>query len=113
MEYETNGKPVNCFVIILYSLILGTFAAINAASGLLSIALGNRRVVHKLTCGTLGKPDSKGYLFTWPLYIGLQIGGNALVALLMKSAPGYLGSFRIGELVVFLTARLCSGEVAM
>ncbi|KAK3389789.1 hypothetical protein B0H63DRAFT_519022 [Podospora didyma] len=101
-EDNDIGKAIVCHG---FCLLLCTFAAINAAAGVLSLVLGHRRVLHRLTCGILGKPDCRGYLVTWLLYVGLQLGGNAGVALLMKSAPGYFSSFSIVELMIFLTAR--------
>jgi len=87
------------------SLILGTFAAINAAAGLASLVLGSRRVIRMLTCGMLGKPDSKAWGYMWIVNLALQLGANVVVALLIKSTPGYLSTFSVGELVLFFTTR--------
>jgi len=41
------------------SLILGSFAAINAVAGIMSLFFGNRKVVKKPTLGLLGTPTAK------------------------------------------------------
>lgn len=87
------------------SVILGSFAVINILAGALSLVLGNRKVVQKLTCGLFGKLESNGWQYLWLLSLGLHLGANAIVARLMQATPGYLSTFSVGEMVLFFTTR--------
>jgi len=87
------------------SLILGTFAAVNAMAGILSLFFGNRNLVHKLTFGFLGTPGSKAWRYMWLLSVALNLGANAVIARLIQTTPGYLSTFSVGELMLFFTTR--------
>lgn len=87
------------------SLVLGTFAAINVIAATLNLILGSDRVVSKLSCGLLGKPDSGGWRYMWVVSLGLQLESNALIAMVVKNTPGFLNTFDVGDLVLFLTTR--------
>ena len=87
------------------SAILGTFAAVNVINALLGVVFGHRLVVNKLSCGLLGKRESKSWAYTWAVTVALQLGANAVIAVIIKNTPGYNSTFRIGELVLFFAAR--------
>jgi formate/nitrite transporter FocA (FNT family) len=106
------------------SKILSTFAVVNAAVCFVSIIFGNRYVVkfgearivggEKLrnntnktivTCGALGKVNTSSWKFMWILTVGLNLIANAIVAAIIKHSPGYLATFKVWELMLFLLAR--------
>jgi hypothetical protein len=87
------------------SRILGTFVFTNVAVAVISILLGHRLVTKKLSCGLLGHRDSTSYLYLWIPSFGLQLGANAIIAVLIKNFPGYQSGFGVGELTLFLCVR--------
>jgi formate/nitrite transporter FocA (FNT family) len=58
-----------------------------------------------VTCGKLGKVSSSSWKFMWIITVALNLAANALVAAIIKRAPGYLSNFKIWELMLFLLAR--------
>jgi len=87
------------------SSILGLYAAINAVCTILSILAGNSSIIRIITCGMFGNEDGNPWRYMWILPFGLQLGANACVAALTKSAPGYADQFQIWELMLFYTLR--------
>jgi len=87
------------------SNILGLYAAINAVCTILSILAGNSSIIRIITCGMFGNEDGNPWRYMWILPFGLQLGANACVAALTKSAPGYADQFQIWELMLFYTLR--------
>jgi hypothetical protein len=85
------------------SRILGTFAAVNIIVAIISVILGHDLIVHKLSCGLLGR--SKKVTWQWIIPVGLNLGSSAVIAVLIKSRPGYGAGFEVGDLVLFYTAR--------
>jgi hypothetical protein len=84
---------------------LGVFAATNGIVSVLSIVVGNRLVAKALTCGVFGKKQSSSYWYIWMVAFAVQLGGNALIAYLIKRNPGYGDDFAIWQLMLFYTAR--------
>jgi hypothetical protein len=85
------------------SQILGTFAIVNIIVAVISVILGHELVVQKLSCGLLGR--SKEVTWQWIIPVGLNLGSSAVIAVLIKSRPGYGAGFEVGDLVLFYTAR--------
>jgi hypothetical protein len=87
------------------SSILGLFAVTNIIATVLSIFLGNHYVVQWVTRGYLGRPSRLSPLTGLIAPLGLQLGGNALIAHLIRKTDGYGDSdFTIAELTLFLAA---------
>ncbi|KAI9766854.1 MAG: hypothetical protein M1839_004759 [Geoglossum umbratile] len=87
------------------SAILGTFAVVNAAVGIISIIFGHRRVTKTLTCKLFGHMNSTSWMWMWIPIVGLQLGANTLVAKIIHLTPGYEQNFKTWELTLFFTAR--------
>lgn len=89
------------------SQILGSFAIINLCVSLIAPLLGHRKVVSYLTCGALGKPHSQAWKFLWILQVILQLGANALCALMVIQSPGYITDKMpaVWDLMLFYTTR--------
>jgi hypothetical protein len=87
------------------SSLLGTFAAVNGIVSLLAVLFGHRHVVKKITCGFFGKRHSQSWKIMWILPVGLQLAANASIALLIQRSDGYASTFKITELMLWLTAR--------
>jgi formate/nitrite transporter FocA (FNT family) len=58
-----------------------------------------------VTCGALGKVTSKSWKYMWIFTVLLNLAANALIAAIIKQAPGYLADFKVWELMLFLLAR--------
>jgi hypothetical protein len=58
-----------------------------------------------MSCGMLGKPESRSWIYMWMVPVGLQLAANALIAFIIRKAPGYHADFHIYELMLFLLAR--------
>ncbi|KAF2199488.1 hypothetical protein GQ43DRAFT_464779 [Delitschia confertaspora ATCC 74209] len=88
------------------SAILGTLAIVNILVSALSILFGNRRVLHWVFCRRWFKTlDSHAYRYMWAVNVGLQLGANALIAVIFQRAPGYHADFKVWELMLFFTVR--------
>lgn len=87
--------------------ILGSFAIINLTVSAIAPLLGHRKVVSYLTCGLLGKPHSQSWKFLWILQVILQLGANALCALMVIKSPGYITEKMpaVWDLMLFYTTR--------
>ena len=83
----------------------GTFAAVNGVVSALAVLFGHRLVVKKITCGHLGKKNSRSWTFMWILPVALQLAANAFIAFLIKKTAGYKADFKISEIMLFLVAR--------
>lgn len=87
--------------------ILGSFAIVNVCVSAIAPLLGHRKVVSYLTCGVLGKPHSQSWKYLWILQVILQLGANALCALMVIQSPGY-NTYRmpaVWDLMLFYTTR--------
>jgi hypothetical protein len=86
------------------SLKLGSFATINIIIGLLSIILGRRSLVQKITFGYLGRAGSP----LWPLMgvisVALNLIANYINALLLRRIPAF-SDVPVGSLVLFWCTR--------
>jgi len=71
------------------SHILGVFAVVNVISSLLSLVCGNRILIKRVTCGYMGKSNSKWWAVTWVVQCGLMLGANAFNAWLTVSNSQY------------------------
>ena len=87
------------------SSLLSTFAIVNAIVSLLAVLFGHRRVVQELTCGYFGSRGSQSWKLLWILPVGLQLSANACIAVLIQRAEGYEATFKVSELMLWLTAR--------
>ncbi|KAF2686299.1 hypothetical protein K458DRAFT_210776 [Lentithecium fluviatile CBS 122367] len=88
------------------SWILGTLAIVNVVVTVLSIPFGNRYFLNRLTCRFLfNAKSSNAYRYTWVFTVALQLGANALIAMIFQRTPGYRASFKIWELMLFFTIR--------
>lgn len=86
--------------------ILATFAVINILVSILSLIVGNQKLIESVTCGYIDGDDDKVtwfYMFIFPL--GINLGSNALIAYLYKSTPGFGENFTIADLTLFYTTR--------
>ncbi|KAF2473641.1 uncharacterized protein BDR25DRAFT_386472 [Lindgomyces ingoldianus] len=68
---------------------LGAFAINNVIVALLVPLFGRRTVLKKITCSFFGNPHSRGFLFTAPIMIILNIASNLINAVLVRRVPGY------------------------
>ncbi|MCJ1345915.1 hypothetical protein MMC31_004125 [Peltigera leucophlebia] len=87
--------------------ILGSFAIINACVSAIAPLLGHRKVVNYLSCGALGKAHSQSWKYLWILQVILQLGANALCALMVINSPGYI-TYKmpaVWDLMLFYTTR--------
>ncbi|KAI9772137.1 MAG: hypothetical protein M1839_002549 [Geoglossum umbratile] len=84
---------------------LGTFAVVNVITSVLAVLFGNRKVVSALTRGLFGKEDSKAWRYLWLVSFGLQLGANAIVALVIQRTAGFGSTFAVGDLVLFYATR--------
>lgn len=89
------------------SQILASFAIVNACVSVIAPLLGHRKVVSYLTCGYLGKPHSQSWKYLWIFQVILQLGANALCALMVINSPGYITDKMpaIWDLMLFYTTR--------
>jgi hypothetical protein len=85
--------------------ILLVFAIENIISSVLSLLVGHRRIINRLSCGLFGHPGSKAFRFTWVIPLGLHLGANAVIAAIFRGTPGYLHDYSIVDLMFFFTAR--------
>ena len=86
--------------------ILGTFAFVNVVVSVISLIVGNSKVIRFLTCSFCGSDDDSEtwfYMFLFPL--ATNLGANALIAYLYKTTPGFGNTFTIGDLILFFTTR--------
>lgn len=82
-----------------------SFVSINISVFAISLILGRRTVVHKLTFGKMGKPEGSGmWVLTSLFFLGLSIAANFINAYLIRSAPGF-GSVSLGDLVLLWCSR--------
>jgi hypothetical protein len=77
---------------------------VNVLSSAFSLFTGNSDIIFKITCGKLGKKDSKAR-YTWVFPFAMQLGANAAIAAIIRGTPGYRQSFTIIELVLLYLAR--------
>ncbi|KAI9769095.1 MAG: hypothetical protein M1840_004446 [Geoglossum simile] len=84
---------------------LGTFAVVNVVTSTLAVIFGNRKVASVLTAGLFGKERSSSWKFFWLVSLGLQLGANAIVALVIRRTDGFDSTFAVGDLVLFYTTR--------
>lgn len=85
--------------------ILVNFAIINVLVSLISLLLGNAKILNKITCGFIAGEDDKTtwfYMFIFPL--GINLGSNALIAHTYKHTDGF-ESFSTWDLTLFYTTR--------
>lgn len=85
--------------------ILGTFAAVNFVTTAMSYFLGDFHIVRRITCGLLGKPTGKPWLYMWAVNLGLQLISNVAIATIIKNVPGYTDKFHIGQVVLLYATR--------
>jgi hypothetical protein len=71
---------------------LGAFAAVNAAMAFATPLLGRRILVHKVTFGMLGRPNSPLWVLTAFIVVGLQVGSNYLNYRIIRDTEGFSGS---------------------
>lgn len=89
--------------------ILGNFAIINVLVSLVSLFLGNSKIVKLITCGCIdGDEDddkkSLWWLFMFLFPFGLNLGSNALVAHRYRTVHGF-DDFHTWDLTLFYTTR--------
>ncbi|KAF2464644.1 uncharacterized protein BDR25DRAFT_380904 [Lindgomyces ingoldianus] len=89
------------------------FIGVNIVAAIVSAVFGNRRVVRRLTCGLMGKPLSRSFLYMWIVTLALNLGANAINAWLIKKTPGYDATFGIGELVLLFCLRPRVGWIVL
>lgn len=89
------------------SWILGSFAIINCCVAAIAPLLGHRKVVSFLTRGRLGKSHSQLWKVLWVPQVLLQLGANALCALMVVRSPGYDTQKMpaVWDLMLFYTTR--------
>lgn len=87
--------------------VLGSFAIVNICVSAIAPLLGHRKVVNYMTRGHLGKPQSESWKFLWILQVILQLGANALCALMVIQSPGYSRENMpaVWDLMLFYTTR--------
>jgi hypothetical protein len=106
---KPDGGQVSC---PSASATLGTFAVVNAVVTVLSLFMGNRLLLHYLSGGKLGKPESHSWRYMWLVTFGLQLAANAIVARIYTRS-GNEDSPRIWQLVLFFTTRPRLGWLVM
>jgi hypothetical protein len=84
---------------------LTTFAVVNIVTSVFAVIFGNRKVASALTAGLFGKKGSTSWQFLWFIPLGLQLGANAIVALVIQRTSGFGSTFTVGDLVLFYTTR--------
>ena len=87
------------------SLVLGIYTVTTIAITGLSLVFGNRRVIHRLTFGVLGRPGSAAWKWTWLLGLGLQVSAAFLIAIIIAREPNYESTFPIWALALLLLTR--------
>jgi hypothetical protein len=82
-----------------------SFALINISVFIISLYLGRRTVIHKLSFGKLGDPKGSGmWIVASVFFLGLSIAANFLNAHLVRSTPGF-GSVPLGDLMLLRCSR--------
>jgi hypothetical protein len=82
-----------------------SFAAINLSVFAITLLLGRRTFIHKLTLGVMGKPKGSGtWVLTALFFLALSIASNFLNALLIRSSPGF-GGASIPDLMLLWCSR--------
>ena len=92
---------------------LGTIAVVNVDSVLLGWILGNRSVVHRLTCGLLGRHSTPhwSWMFLWILPAGMHVAVNTVVAAIIHSHPEYTTTFNFADLAILFFTRPRAGWI--
>jgi hypothetical protein len=68
---------------------LASFAIVNCIMALILPIIGRRTLINRLTLGRLGRSNSRFWIYTGALGIGLHITSNAVNASIIKATPGY------------------------
>ena len=68
---------------------LASFAIVNLVVAIVIPILGRRTLINRLTGGLLGKSNSRTWIVTGLLGVGLHLGSNAINAKIIKDTPGY------------------------